>query len=127
MGSLFGRAFGVFGESENGASVAGEKSNVKEKEVLGAGENICRQNYLWILLLISQLLFSFTLLIKRYEKKLKLSLTAHSILFGVTVLSIYLLSCFLWPILISIVIFIVPTFYLLYEYRHNLKFFEKGV
>jgi hypothetical protein len=117
--TAFNRVFGIFSGLEDeveAAAVAGEKTNVEnKKDVLGAGVSECRENYLWVLFLITQALFALLLFLKRFKNRLKLFLAGHSVLFGITIVAIYILSCLLWPILISIVIFGVPLTWLLYK------------
>lgn len=117
--NAFNRLFGVFAGVDEGAraaTVAGDQNTTgNERDTLGAGANECRENYLWVLFLITQVIFALTLLLKRFKERLKLLIAGHSFLFIVTVIAIYFISCFLWPILISIIIFQAPLIWLLYK------------
>ena len=127
LGSAFERVFGVLGDSEaQETTIAGEETKSDKgkdkKDVLGAGDNTCKENYLWIVFLTMQALFMILSFVPRLRKRSKLFLIGDTIIFASSLIAIYFLSCFLWPMLISAAIFILPLGFLtIKRYRSRLS------
>lgn len=95
---------------KGGGDVGGVKSSQKKpsSQVMGTSDSC--NNYFWVIALFTQALFAVLYFLKKLN--LKISIEVNAVGFVASSIFIYLMSCFLWPILISAVIFVSPILFL---------------
>lgn len=96
-------------QDENEGQVIGERdTNDTKSEVMGISDG-CRSDFWWISILVLQALLSLLYVIKKINRKISVSLNGLGFM-GASVY-IYLTLCYLWPILISLGIFMLPILF----------------
>lgn len=104
----------VLEQNENNGEIAGEKDlQNPNANVMGVSDK-CKDDLWWIAVLVLQALLSLLYFVKKINKKISVGLNGLGFV-GASVY-IYLTLCYLWPILISLGIFIIPVLFFKKEF-----------